>query len=150
MSDHKFAALQEHILARSMSKYWNEAVSEWIQSISIYSQIPVQCPCGVIIKEQCYIYNTTTGAETFVGSKCIENFVPNFDHSLFDGLVRIQEDKRANTNAALCHYAYEQDVLSTKEFSFLLETCLSRKLSEKQLQWKERLNTKIISNMVKS
>ena len=146
MSDHSIQVLQNHILSRSESSIWQIALTEWIPSgVSYYWNT---CPCGVAIKENIFLYNTHTQQETHVGNVCIEHFSHiHVDDSVFDGIKRIQDDIRANTNVALTKHCHQHEILNEKEAEFLFNTALSRKLSEKQLAWKEKLNTRILKEL---
>ena len=69
--------------------------------------------------------------------------------TLFDGLKRIAEDPTANANLALINYANERGFLfNEKEYNFLLGTGRDRKLSPKQLAWKEKINRRILNQTV--
>lgn len=68
--------------------------------------------------------------------------------NLFAGLKRIAKDDTANPNADLIIYAYKLGYIFEKEYGFLMETRNKRKLSTKQLTWKQKINRRIISQTV--
>lgn len=141
--------LQDHILNLSQSTIFETACQEWELFNIYYTEEFDNCPCEHLIKEHCEISNTLTGATTFVGNVCINRFVGDFGTTLiFAGLKRIQNDLAANANEALISYAEDKGFLYGKESKFLRQTTLKRKLSEKQIAWKKKINRRIVEKIV--
>ena len=104
------------------------------------------CPCGQKIKEHCYIRNRLNGNATYVGNVCIDRFIQIDTSNLFDGLKRIAADVSANANHDLIEHAWNNGYLfSEKEYVFLKQTVLKRKLSPAQRAWKEKINRRILA-----
>jgi hypothetical protein len=141
-------ALKAHILSFSVSDVFVQACKEWKLAFIYKTEELDHCPCGQPIKEHCEIANRYNGARTFVGNVCINRFLRLETATLFSGLRRIQEDRTANTNVDLIHYANERGFLYPGEFAFLLSTARKRLLSDKQLAWKEKINRRIIEQIV--
>jgi len=149
MSDHNQLALQTHILALSTSDNWTLARQEWVFSAATYHLTYTNCPCGVQIREMCYIHNIENNNETYIGNVCVNQFMSiSVENALFDGIKRIQADIEANANPALIRYCYQIEVLKEHEYQFLMNVCLKRKFSDKQLQWKKVLNQKILNEVI--
>lgn len=146
--EHNFERLRSHILPLSVSNDFNLARSEWILIGVEASEEFDNCPCGQQIKEHCYIRNTINGNTTYVGNVCINRFIGIETGNLFSGIKRIAEDDTANANEDLIHYAHKFGYIFENEFKFLLETRLKRKLSAKQIAWKQKINRRIINKTV--
>ncbi|MGQ5522940.1 hypothetical protein ACUHMQ_06720 [Chitinimonas sp. PSY-7] len=145
---HNFERLQQHILPLSRAQTFETARSEWVlQSVEISEEFD-SCPCGQEIKEHCYIRNTLTGHQTYVGNVCVNRFIGIDTEQLFDGLKRIKADLTANANLALIAYAEEKGFLYDKEPAFLRTTARKRKLSPAQTAWKEKINRRILNETV--
>ena len=149
MDGHNFERLKAHILAMSVSQHFEIARSEWsLDGVEISEELD-QCPCGQDILEHCFIRNRLNGATTYVGNVCINRFVGISTGNLFEGLKRIQADPSANANDDLIEHAYKMGYLhSIKEYNFLKQTKLKRKLSPAQLSWKIKINRRILNQTV--
>ncbi len=146
--EHNFERLKAHILPLSKAKDFETARTEWkLIAVEISDELD-NCPCGQEIKEHCYIENTRTGHKTYVGNVCINRFIGIDTGTLFDGLKRIAEDESSNANEDVIEYANERGFLFDKEYDFLTDTRLKRKLSSKQIAWKRKINRRIINQTV--
>ncbi|HSC86358.1 MAG TPA: hypothetical protein VLC09_03780 [Polyangiaceae bacterium] len=147
MSSHQ-EALKAHILSLSKSQVFEAACREWALAGIYITEEFDSCPCGQDIKEHCEITNRITGAQTFVGNVCINRFMAMETETLFAGLKRIQKDLSANANEALIAYANRKGYLFERELAFLLQTARKRNLSVKQVEWKEKINRRILEGIV--
>lgn len=146
--EHNFERLKAHILPLSRAKVFDVARAEWrLVAVEISEEFD-NCPCGQEIKEHCYIRNSVTGHETYVGNVCINRFIGIDTGNLFDGLRRIAEDDTANANADVIEYANERGFLYDNDYDFLKSTRLKRSLSEKQKAWKRKINRRILNKIV--
>lgn len=146
---HNFEQLKAHILPLSVDKIFDRARQEWdLVGVEI-SEDSDNCPCGKDIKEHCYIRNRLNGNATYVGNVCINRFIQIDTGNLFDGLKRIARDESANANADLIEHAYRMGyIYDEKEYNFLKETMHKRKLSQKQLAWKTKINRRILQKTI--
>lgn len=148
MENHNFERLKEHILSLSVSKNFEVAKTEWsLHSIEVSEEMDF-CPCGQDIKEHCYIEYKKNGNTTYVGNVCINRFLNISTGTLFEGLKRIKKNIHANPNLALIEYANDKGYLYDKEYDFLVDTMKKRNLSEKQRLWKEKINNRILKEVV--
>jgi hypothetical protein len=149
MDSHNFERLKAHILPLSVSQVFEVARSEWtLEAIEISDEWD-NCPCGQEIKEHCYIRNRLNAHATYVGNVCINRFIQIDTGSLFDGLKRIAADISANANHDLIEHAWRHGYLfNEKEYSFLKQTALKRKLSAPQLLWKQKINRRILAKTI--
>ncbi len=146
--EHNFEQLKAHILPLSEAKDFSIARAEWeLVGVEISDEFD-HCPCGKEIKEHCYIKNKINGNSTYVGNVCINRFIGIDTGSLFDGLKRIASDDSANANRDLIIHAYKLGYIYEGEFKFLMEARLKRKLSDKQIAWKQKINRRIINQTV--
>lgn len=145
---HNFERLKAHILPLSQALTFEAARSEWVlDSIEVSDEFD-SCPCGQDIKEHCYLRNTVSGHQTYVGNVCVNRFIGIDTGSLFDGLRRIKEDPAANPNLAVIAYAESKGFLFDKEPEFLRATVRKRILSAAQKAWKEKINRRIVNSTV--
>ena len=146
--EHNFERLKAHILPLSTSQNFSAARTEWkLVGIEISEEFD-HCPCGQEIKEHCYIENQLNGNTTYVGNVCVNRFIGIETGSLFSGLRRIAEDDTANANADLIIHAYKFGYIFESEYKFLMETRLKRKLSAKQVAWKQKINRRIVNKTI--
>jgi hypothetical protein len=146
--EHNFEKLCAHILSLSGANDFQHARLEWhLVGIEVSEEFD-SCPCGQQIKEHCYIENKFNQNRTYVGNVCINRFLGIDTGNLFDGLKRIAEDDTANANADLIEHAYKLGYIFESEYGFLMKTRLKRKLSEKQIAWKKKINRRIVSSTI--
>lgn len=143
-----FERLRNHILPLSHAHTFEAARTEWVLELIEVSDEFDSCPCGQEIKEHCYIRNTVTGNETYVGNVCVNRFIGIKTGNLFDGLRRIKENPSANPNLAVIAYAESKGFLFDKESEFLRATTRKRILTIRQKAWKEKINRRILSGTV--
>lgn len=149
MSSHSLPNLAAHIVPLSVGSTFEVARQEWdLVGIEISEEWD-NCPCGQDIKEHCYIRNRLNGNSTYVGNVCINKFIKIDTGSLFDGLKRIARDDTANANHDLIEHAYRMGYLfGEKEYNFLMQTARKRNLSQAQLDWKKKINRRILSQTI--
>lgn len=146
--DHNFERLKAHILPLSQAEDFDAARREWkLIGVEVSDEWD-NCPCGQEIKEHCYIQNKLNGHRTYVGNVCINRFIGIDTGNLFAGLKRIASDPHANANEDLIIHAYKLGYIFESEYQFLMSTRRKRKLSDKQLAWKEKINRRIINKTV--
>lgn len=148
MSEHSFEQLKAHIIPLSEASNFHEAKKEWVLIGVEISEEFDYCPCGQEIKEHCYIKNQLNKNTTYVGNVCINQFIGIDTGNLFDGLKRVINDKSANPNEDLIEHAYRFGYIYEGEYKFLMETRHKRKLSDKQLAWKRKINYRIANRTV--
>ncbi|HEY2781976.1 MAG TPA: hypothetical protein VGI90_14430 [Steroidobacteraceae bacterium] len=144
-----FERLKAHILPLSEEqRYFEKAKREWkLVGVELSEELD-NCPCGQEIREHCYIENTINGNRTYVGNVCINQFIGIDTGNLFAGIRRITKDVSANANEDLIEHAYRFGYIYESEHKFLMETRHKRKLSEKQLAWKQKINRRITNRIV--
>ena len=146
--EHNLERLKSHILPLSVAKRFDSARTEWsLIGVEVSDEFD-HCPCGQEIKEHCYIHNRLNGNTTYVGNVCVNRFIGIETGNLFSGLKRIAEDDSANANEDLIEYAYKFGYIYENEYDFLMDTRFKRKLSEKQVNWKKKINRRIIKKTV--
>lgn len=144
---HDLERLKAHILSLSRSTDFATACEEWdLTHVQVYLG---SCPCGMTIMDHCFLWNRVTGTSTHVGNVCVGRFMglDGAGTSLFDGLRRIKAKPTAAPNAAVIEYASYQGILVGREGEFLRDTLRRRKLSPKQLAWRQTINAKIVSRV---
>lgn len=149
MTSPNFELLKAHILTLSVASNFEAARQEWDLFAVEISDEWDNCPCGQDIKEHCHIRNRQNGNTTYVGNVCINRFIQISTGSLFDGLKRIAQDDTANANSDLIEHAYRMGYLyGENEYRFLLQTARKRILSQAQLDWKRKINRRILSQTI--
>lgn len=142
--DHNFENLKSHILPLSREKNnFHSARNEWkLVGVEICEDFDC-CPCGQRIKELCFIQNQINLNKTYVGNVCVNQFIGIDTGNLFDGLRRIALDDTANANEDLIIHAYKLGYIYENEYAFLMSTKRKRVLSDKQIEWKRKINRRI-------
>lgn len=145
---HNFEVLQAHILPLSRGTTFEAARQEWVLAHVEVSEEWDSCPCGQDIKEHCYIQNTVTGNQTYVGNVCVNRFLGIDTGNLFDGLKRLKVNPKANPNHAVIDYAEERGYIYPAESKFLRENVLTRKYTVRQMDWKLKITRRILNQTV--
>lgn len=146
--EHNFEKLKEHILPLSNATDFHHAKNEWKLVDVQFDDDWDNCPCGQSIKELCYIENVLNQNKTYVGNVCVNKFIGIQTGNLFAGLKRIAKDDTANANEDLIIHSYNLGYIFEKEYSFLMDTKNKRKLSDKQLAWKQKINRRILGKTI--
>lgn len=148
MSEHNLEKLKSHILPLSNASEWSDAKNEWrLVGIEVQEDWD-NCPCGKEIKELCHIHNQLNGKRTYVGNVCVNRFIGIDTGNIFAGLRRIIDDDAANANEDLIIHAYRFGYIFENEYEFLMQTRRKRILSAKQLDWKKKINRRIVNQTV--
>lgn len=148
MTEHNFERLKEHILPLSNATDWSNAKNEWrLVGIEVQEDWD-SCPCGKEIKELCHLKNQLNGNVTHVGNVCVNRFIGIDTGNLFAGLRRIIDDDSANANEDLIIHAYQFAYIYESEYKFLMQTRRKRILSAKQIEWKRKINRRIVNQTV--
>ena len=146
--EHNFERLKDHILPLSVASEFYAAKNEWkLVGVEVHEEFD-NCPCGQPIKELCNIENQLNGNKTHVGNVCVNRFIGIETGSLFAGLKRISENDTANANEDLIMHAYKFGYIYESEYTFLMQTKRKRKLSDKQLAWKQKINRRITQQTI--
>jgi len=138
--------LTEEIIKLSNSTSWDNAKIEWSFEYAYYSEELQTCLCGHYpIKNVCVIKNTENKNETEVGNCCVNKFLGIEDgNKIFTSIKRLKTDKSKSMSSEVLEYLREKKVVSNFEYDFYSDTIRKRKLSEKQLAIRERINQKLI------
>lgn len=138
--------LTEEILKLSDSKYWNIAKLEWNFEYAYYSEELQSCLCGHYpIKNICVIKNKNNKRIAEVGNCCVNKFLGIEDgNKIFASIKRVKEDFTKSMSSEVLEYLNNKKALSNFEYKFYTDIIRKRKLSEKQLEIKKRINQKLI------
>jgi hypothetical protein len=138
--------LTEEIIKLSDSDSWNNAKIEWNFEYAYYSEELQTCLCGHYpIKNVCVIKNTENKNETEVGNCCVNKFLGIEDgNKIFTSIKRLKADKSKSMSPEVLEYLRKKKVLTDFDYSFYSDTIRKRKLSDKQLAIRERINQKLI------
>lgn len=143
-----FDNLTYHIVPLSVADDFESAKKEWkLVDVELHEEFD-NCPCGQKIKELCYILNRLNQKKTYVGNVCINKFIGIETGNLFAGLKRIAKDELANANEDLIYHAHDLGYIYENEFKFLMSTKRKQNLSRKQLEWKRKINRRILNKTV--
>ena len=141
--------LSQEIIALSDADTWDHAKLEWDLD-EIYKanrDNPETCLCGHYpILEVCVIRNLKNGETVVVGNCCVKKFIKESDR-IFRALDRIKDDYTKALNADTISYAYDKGWIDDWQKDFYIDTWRKRKLSDKQLYHRVKINQEIIYNM---
>lgn len=115
------AALQAHILERSVASEFTEACAEWTPTIIEKWTDGTHCPCGKFIKTVCFIQNKLNDNRTFVGSECLSLFRGGFWNSLITGMKAMWALSSVKPNMSVVEYAFGNGWIDEDEYDLLEE-----------------------------
>jgi hypothetical protein len=149
MSEYKLTA---GILSLSVSQYWPEAVLEWKvdKIIQLYpGDEPETCLCGHYpIMELCWLVNIENGNRTLVGNCCVTKFrMEDWNTGVFRSIHRAKECIDLPLHSALIKHAWEKHWIDRWSYDFYRDTIRKRKLSDRQMQHRIRINSCILKQV---
>lgn len=138
--------LKEEILKLSVSKYWDIAKLEWNFETAYESKERQTCLCGHYpIVNICEIKNKENNSITEVGNCCINKFLGiDEGNKIFISVRRLKNDLSKSMSIEVVDYLKSKNILDDFEFNFYQNIHRKRKLSDKQLKIKEKINTKLL------
>lgn len=152
---HHLGVFSEKLVKQSENKQYQYARNEWvpIKYWEVQSPVKVKCLCGAPIKKVVLAKNIFNGNEEFVGVSCLNELVVNINGKRAEqDYQRLAKNHGNIPNPAIVIYAYLEDVLTFKEYHFLID--MSRKewetLTLIQRHWLTQLNKKMISRIQRS
>jgi len=139
--------LTEEIIALSTSKYWDSAKMEWGFLYAYMADEQQTCLCGHYpIREICVIKNSTNNNETEVGNCCVNKFMDiDSANKIFTSIKRVRDDNSKSMSVEVLDYLHRLNAINQFEFNFYNDILHKRNLSVKQLEIKERINSKLIA-----
>ncbi|MEH6354236.1 hypothetical protein [Pseudomonas sp. 3JA] len=143
--------LTEEILALSQSASWDEAKLEWTLH-NIYEADEFEtCLCGHYpIKEICVLQNKKNLNMATVGNCCVKKFIGLPSDLIFQAVKRVRKDESKSLNLEAINHAYTRGWINEWEYKFSINTMSKRKLSDKQLATRMKVNEKMLNNMKKN
>jgi hypothetical protein len=141
-----FQRLRSEILKRSAATAWEIAKTEWCLTEISQADEPETCLCGHFpIIELCTITNPTTDETVVVGNVCVKRFLGLRSDLIFSSIKRIEMhiDKSLGEQATL--FFYENNMINILEYKFQKSTMRKRKLTERQIEIRRKINTKVIA-----
>ena len=138
--------LTKEIINLSVSKFWDTAKDEWNFEYAYQSEEPQTCLCGHYpIKNICVIKNQENDNETEVGNCCINKFLGiDSGNKIFDSIKRLKDDISKSMSAEVLEYMNDKKVITQYEYDFYTDTLRKRKLTDKQLAVREKINRKLL------
>lgn len=148
MSEYK---LIEEILARSQSNVWDMAKLEWKLNEIYEADEPETCLCGHFpIIEICILKNKLNAQFATVGNCCVKKFIGLPSDLIFQAVKRVRKDSQKSLNAEAIQHAYDKGWINEWEYRFTVDTLRKRKLTDRQLQARMKINEKMLANMKRS
>lgn len=143
--------LTREILALSQSTSWDEAKREWALH-SIYEADEFEtCLCGHYpIKEVCVLQNKKNRSMATVGNCCVKKFIGLPSDLIFQAVKRVRKDESKSLNFEAITHAYTRGWINEWEYKFSIDTMSKRKLSDRQLETRMKVNEKMLNNMKKN
>lgn len=140
--------LTNEILQKSQSKTWDAAKAEWVLDQIYESEDPETCLCGHFpIIEICILENKLNKNLVTVGNCCVKKFIGLPSNLIFQAVKRIRRDIKKSLNPEAIMHAYKNGWINNWEFTFSMNTCRKRVLSERQTEVRIRVNEKMLNNM---
>lgn len=138
--------LTEEILKLSVSKYWDRAKFEWHFDSAYESEEKQTCLCGHYpIVNICVIKNKENNSITEVGNCCIIKFLGiDEGNKIFISIKRLRNDITKSMSIEVIEYLKSKNILNAIEFAFYHDVHRKRNLSDKQLEFKTKINKKLL------
>ena len=141
-----FEKLKQEILKLSSSNNWASAKKEWVPIGMEEVDDPEECLCGHFpITEVLILRNKATSKVVRVGNVCVNKFIQK--NKNFDSYRRITKNLSKSMSEELLEFAYNHKWIALNEYSFYNDISRKRKLTEKQLNWKQSINKKVVSSI---
>ena len=142
--------LSKEIIDRSSSDTWDEAKLEW-SLYEVYEDEELDtCLCGHYpIKEICVLANKTNHKQATVGNCCVKKFIGLPSDKIFQAVKRVRTDNKKSLNAEAIDHAHRRGWINNWERDFSINTMRKRKLTDKQLETRKKVNNKMLENMRK-
>jgi hypothetical protein len=140
--------LQEKIVPLSVADTWCDAKREWALS-DVYFEPGGSCLCGHRITEHCTITNQLNGNQVVVGNCCVRRFLQLPSERLFAALRRISANLGAALNTEMIDHAYREGWINRWETEFCRNTRQRRKLTNRQLATRRRINQKVLARCLR-
>ena len=148
MSEYK---LTSNIIQLSQSDIWDIAKLEWVLKEIYEADEPETCLCGHFpIIEVCVLSNKLNQKTTTVGNCCVKKFIGLPSDKIFQAVKRIRKDNHKSLNIEAIEHAFGKGWINEWEYNFSVDTVRKRKLSDKQLQTRKKINEKMLFNMKRS
>ena len=140
--------LCREIIARSQSKVWDVARTEWVVVGIENVDEPETCLCGHYpITEILILMNKYSKNTVRVGNVCVNKFITRNNN--FNGYKRILKDQTKSVNYELLKIAHTNKWISDWDFGFYSDIIAKRNLSVRQSDNKQRIN-RVIINKIKT
>lgn len=138
--------LSQEIIGMSVAGNWEDAKQEWSYEY-IYEEPGETCLCGHHpIKNVCVISNVKNGNVAEVGNCCVKKFLGiEVGELILANISKLKKDKTKGLSKEIIHYLYDKGVISEFEKSFSYDTALKRKLTEKQMLVRLKVNAKFLN-----
>lgn len=136
------------IIKRSESKIWDIAKEEWCFE-SIYQRENSTCLCGHHpIKNICIIHNHINNNITEVGNCCVNKFLDiDIGTKILSSIKLLQKDISKSINTQVLDFINKKKILSEWDYKFYSDIRKTRNLTEKQKNYKIRINKKFLNTM---
>jgi hypothetical protein len=138
--------LTKEIINLSVSQFWDTAKDEWNFEYAYQSEESQTCLCGHYpIRNICVIKNQENDNKTEVGNCCVNKFLGiDSGNKIFDSIKRLKDDISRTMSAEVLEYMNNKKVITKYEYDFYTDTLRKRKLTEKQLIVREKINQKFL------
>ena len=107
---------------------------------------PKKCLCGHYpIKNICVLKNVKNNKQTEVGNCCVSKFLHiDIGTKILAATERVKVDINKSIGSSILEYLKEKKFLSKYECNFYSDTLKKRKLTEKQLEFRVKINRKVL------
>lgn len=138
--------LFQEIISKSNAKNWDDAKREWDLDSVYDSDEPLTCLCGHYpIINICVLYNVYNHNTVEVGNECVKKFFKiELSDAIIKSIKKVKTDTRKSINVETIDYLYKKGCLNKTEYNFYINIKNKRKLSDKQISWKEDINKKFL------
>lgn len=150
MPGHNFQQLQQYILARSNSRIWDEAKSEWELEFVYQSGDRRSCVCEhYYILNICVIKNKDNKNVAQIGNTCVHKFKKTASNKVLSAFRKVISDPLRSFNPAALELCVRRGVIPQAEHDdYILYWRKTVKITVRQKAQKADINTRIVSWIV--
>lgn len=140
--------LKQVIIENSVAKIWDLARLEWKLADIEKSKDPETCSCSHFpIIELCWITNKINNKTLLVGNCCVNKFFDIDSGLMFDSIKKVLTDNKKSFNPTIINFYYELGIINEWELKFYIDIWRKRILTNKQKEYKLKINKKIIRSL---
>ena len=138
--------LKERVVELSEATNWNLANTEWVL-YDLYKEENGTCLCSKYpITKQCILVNHFNNNKITVGSSCVNKFFNINTEKYFKNIMEVEQDETVYMMPEILELLHKKKLINGWQLDFYLDIMKYKRLSEKQLIHKKKIDYIMIKN----